>query len=106
MVGQDLKKNVVGVASEIYDRAVNIAKLIILVVCIQCRSLTESTHIRHLPVYEADLPVGSSIFILTKCFFFKLGHRLRHWTNIKTTNIYPSMSLLYFDSVGKDGSAH
>ena len=40
--------------------------------------------------------VVGSIFILTKCLF-KLGHCIRHWTNIKTTNIYASMSLLYFD---------
>ena len=39
-----------------------------------------------------------SIFILTKCFFFKLGHRIQHWTNNKTTNIC-KLEFTHFDSV-------
>ena len=68
----------------------------ILVVWIQCWSLTERMGIFLTSViFEADLPAGL-IFILTKCFF-KLGHRIRHWTKIKTANICKhEFSLFWF----------
>ena len=70
-----------------------------LVVWIQCRlSLTERTGgFLTSVIFEADLPVGS-IFILTKSCF-KLGHRLRHSTNIKATNICKHEFTLFWFSI-------